>query len=60
MSAASKARNKEKRKAKKLQAKAARKARYLAESKAGKLKGQHQQKRLDPNRYGRVWAKQQR
>lgn len=54
MSKAAKARNKLERKAKKMQAKRARKALYLAQAAQGKTKGEHHSKRKDPNRYGKI------
>ena len=58
MSKTSKAKNKLERKKKKLAKKLAKKALYLAQSKAGKQKGEHCAKKKDPNRYGKIWEKQ--
>lgn len=60
MSRASKERNKLKRRKEKLARKAAKKALYLAQSRAGKKKGDHQNKKLDPNRYGKIAEKMRR
>lgn len=60
MSKASKARNKMKRKQYKANLKAQKKALYEAQSAAGKKKGTGSHKKLDPNRYGKLWIKASR
>lgn len=57
MSKKSKERARLERKKLKQSKKAAKKALYLAQSKAGKTKGEHQQKKKNKNRYGKLWEK---
>ncbi len=52
-----KARHQLRRKEKKLAAKRAKRTLYLAQAASGKQKGSHQNKRLDPNRYGKIAEK---